>query len=78
VIRHLQLDIRGALRWSVDELGSLGFTGEDGSEPSGEEVREYLLDHLQQGHRFLPMSQDCEGFSHETECPGHEAPKKEP
>ena len=46
----------------------------DGSIPTYEEVREWLLDRLQEGKRRLPVGEPCEGFSYETGCPGHEEP----
>jgi hypothetical protein len=70
-IVHLSLDVRGALRWSNAELGRMGFTDANGNDcNNGTEVREFLMDHLQKGHRVLPMA-ECDGFSFETGCPGH-------
>ena len=69
---HPCLDIRGALRKSDTALSSLNLYDHKGRWMSLAETRKLLRDHLQQGHRVLPMSDECVGFSYESGCPGHE------
>lgn len=68
---HMCLSIRGALRWTDRQLKGL-ITDNAGHRLTGSEVREYLMDRLSEGKKVLPCSDDCEGFSYETGCPGHE------
>jgi hypothetical protein len=70
-VLHVCLDVKGALRWSTSQLRGM-LSRPDGSRATTDEVREYLLEQLAQGRRVLPMADDCEGFSYETGCPGHE------
>jgi hypothetical protein len=55
-MRCLQLSVRGALeRWGKDPLP---FKHKDGKLASAEEGKSYLLEHLSEGHEFLPL-EDC-------------------
>jgi hypothetical protein len=66
------LDIRGALRWPKRRLRGLVRDTETGRYASADEAREWLMDRLVEGKRVLPMC-ECEGFSYETGCPGHDS-----
>lgn len=72
LIIHCCLDIRGAMRWSKRQLGSM-LTREDGSHASPDEAWSYLADELAKGHKVLPLGDACEGFDYQKGCPGHEA-----
>ena len=73
--RHMRLDIRGCLKNTAYPSGFRDLVrDDDGNTLSPEDAREWLLDELAKGHKFLPVS-DCEGFSFETGCPGHETPE---
>lgn len=68
--------IRGALRnWRYPS----GWTGvinkSDGTPASADDAREYFMDCLADGKKVLPYASDCEGFSFQTGCPGHEVPE---
>jgi len=67
---HVSLDVRAAIGWPKRLLRGM-FKDAQGRVLSADETRERLLDHLQEGHRFLPLA-NCPGFSYQTGCPGHE------
>ncbi len=67
---HMSLDVRGALRWPQRRLANM-FRRADGSYASAYEAVEFLFDQLAAGHKVLPLG-ECEGFSFETGCPGHD------
>lgn len=70
-VMHLCLDIRGAIQgtgWKA-----LSFKGMR-RRPTKVEAINWLMDRLAEGKKVLPMAEDCEGFSYETGCPGHEEP----
>ncbi len=72
-VLHMTIDIRGALDMPRGATRRM-LRRSDGSIPTYEEVRVWLLDRLQEGKRRLPVGEPCEGFSYETGCPGHEEP----
>lgn len=72
VVFHAQVNIRGVLRWGAVGLRGM-FRAVDGRLMSGAEVVDYLLDHLESGHKMLPWGVPCEGWSFLTGCPGHRA-----
>jgi hypothetical protein len=39
------------------------------------EIREFFQECLDSGWRFLPFSDECEGFDYQTGCPGHTIPE---
>jgi hypothetical protein len=62
---HASLDVRGALSAARRFPGLV----------PGKRVadrREWLLDRLGEGKRYLPLGDPCDGYSYETGCPGHE------
>ena len=71
-IVHMCLDIRGALGWPKSKLRGL-LVHDTGKKATADEAREFLLDCVAEGKRVLPMG-ECDGFSYETGCPGHETP----
>ena len=71
-IVHMCLDIRGFLlnhtrKRDFEHM----FRHDDGRLMSADEAKAELLNHLAMGRKVLPFG-DCEGFSYETGCPGHE------
>lgn len=67
--RHMQWNIRGALKRSDKDLdGIMEF--EDGTLLSGKQARQYLTECLAKGWRVFPIG-NCEGFDYQTGCPGH-------
>lgn len=63
-VKHMCLDVRGALRWSKALKAKL-LVGK-----TADQAHEYLLDCLQEGKRVLPMC-SCEGFDYSGGgCPG--------
>lgn len=69
---HVVVDIAEAVQWSDDRLKTLLCYRGTGRALTGHEARRVLLDYLRQGKKFLPTGDDCEGFSYQTGCPGHE------
>lgn len=73
-IRHMSMNIEGALR----NYGRKSMKGliidDDGTEWSNTKVRNYLQECLNKGWRLLPCS-NCDGFDYQKGCPGH--PMKE-
>jgi hypothetical protein len=71
-IRHLSVDIAGMLR-NYGRKSMRGLIKEDnGAEWTDAMVRKYLKECLAKGWKLLPVGKECEGYSHETGCPGHE------
>jgi hypothetical protein len=71
---HTCVSVRGMLRWdSRYAKRMLKTVSHDDGTPfrSVEELREYLMDELAQGHEVLPVGDPCEGFDYKTGCPGH-------
>lgn len=70
---HMCMSVRGALNWDKRRFKQWAgaFTNEDGTKPTPDEVREFLMDELAKGHEVIPMSDACEGFDFKTGCPGH-------
>lgn len=73
---HMGLSVRGALRNlclnpKTSILGSAS-DSKTGRKLSKGEIFDELCDHLAAGHKVIPFSGHCEGFSYETGCPGHE------
>ncbi len=68
---HFCQDIEGAL---------LNWTRSDWREAAKlngvptETIKDWFRKYLKDGLKVLPMSKDCEGFSYQTGCPGHEVP----
>lgn len=71
---HVHLDVRGALsNMSRKELAGMFSESSTGRKLSADEAREVLMDHLEAGHRVIPIRQACEGFDYTGGgCPGHE------
>ena len=71
-IRHMALDIQGALRF-YGKRSMRGLIKEDnGAEWTDKMVRDYFKECLAKGWKLLPCAgKDCEGFNHQTGCPGH-------
>ena len=69
-IRCFQLSVRGALqRWSNHPLF---LKHKDGRWATLEESRSFLLEHLSQGHEFLPLD-NCANWDWTVGCLGHES-----
>lgn len=39
---------------------------------NGEQIRDFFLDELSQGHEVIPCGDPCEGFDYKKGCQGHE------
>jgi hypothetical protein len=68
---HMCVDIRGLMQRPKRELKNW-FCKLDGRYATASEAWDYLADELAKGHKVLPYGPECEGFSYETGCPGHE------
>ena len=70
-IRHMSVDITGMLR-NYGKKSMRGLIKEDnGAEWTDAMVRKYLQECIDKGWKLLPLGKECEGYSHETGCPGH-------
>lgn len=70
---HLCISIQGLLDWHKRKKITC-LLHDNGRKMTDVEARAYLAECLAEGKRVLPMA-DCEGFSYETGCPGHEVIK---
>jgi hypothetical protein len=68
-IHHVSLDIAGALKWKKNLRGLI--CEDNGAEWTDKMVRNYFKECLAKGWKLLPFGKECEGYSHETGCPGH-------
>lgn len=68
---HLCVDIRGLLLRNDRELRGV-IRDDSGTNLPPVAAREWLLDRLAEGKKVLPTTDECEGFSYQTGCPGHE------
>ena len=73
-IRHMSLNIEGALRFYGPRKSMRGLiTDDDGRPWTNQEVRKYLQDCLNKGWKLIPCAgKGCIGFDNQTGCPGHE------
>ena len=71
---HMCQSVRGALRnWKAADWRGVMTDTETGRTLSPDEVREFLLDQLAQGHEVIPLGPPCEGFDYSGDgCPGHD------
>ena len=69
-IRHMAIDIAGALRFYGKKSMRGLITEDNGAEWTDKMVRDYFKQSLAKGWKLLPMG-NCEGFDHQTGCPGH-------
>ena len=69
---HLCLSVRGALKWSKKELNHARswIKHDDGRPTTVDDVREWLMDELSQGHEVYPIG-NCDNFDWKTGCKGH-------
>lgn len=73
---HLCLDVRGALmNWTDREMKGV-FLHDDGRKMTPREAKMFLMDEIAKGHKVIPVCQ-CDNFSFETGCEGHEVPEAE-
>ena len=72
-IIHVSLSVRGALNWSKAEMKRMAPSIKvDGKQlRTADEVRDFLLDELSEGHEVLPFG-NCDNFDWKTGCKGHE------
>lgn len=71
-IVHMCLDVRGAMMWPKSRLKGMFRHVVTGKPCTYAESMESLMDHVAQGHIVIPIGNECDGFSYETGCPGHE------
>jgi hypothetical protein len=72
---HMGLSVRGALRNGTYKPGNGSLVGcfrdsDTGKLMNGEEIFEELCDHLEAGHRVIPMG-DCNNWCWKDGCKGH-------
>ena len=71
IMRHMCMNIEGALR-NYKRRSMAGLITEDnGAEWTDKMVRDYLAECLAKGLRVIPFG-DCNGFDYQKGCPGHE------
>ena len=71
---HICQDIEGALNnWSKKTWDAMG--RDNGI--TGNQVKEKFRIYLHEGMKVLPIGKECEGFSYQTGCPGHEIEDEE-
>jgi hypothetical protein len=69
---HLCVNIEGLLK----RRNLKGWVTDDNDrELSDAKSRAWLREQLAMGRRVLPFAKECEGFSYQTGCPGHEKPE---
>lgn len=69
---HVCVDIEGLLNNTRFPSGYVGMLQtKDGKPMEPHAARQYLYQAIRDGKRVLPTG-DCEGFSFQTGCPGHE------
>lgn len=72
--RHMCVNIRGMLN-HFRRKSMAGLIVDKGRELSDEEARNYLYDHIEKGHKVLPMcnEDECPNFDYfGGGCPGHD------
>ena len=73
---HLCMDIRNTLAGGTDrEFATMLLV--NGKQLSARKAKEFLLDELAKGRKFLPCV-PCDTFDYQTGCPGHEMPSCQP
>jgi len=66
---HFCQDIQGALNnWSLDQWKAVARD----NKITVEQVKSQFRHYLREGKRVLPFSEECDGFSYQDGCPGHE------
>lgn len=68
-VRHIHLDIAGAMRRPKGWVNCITYKGRLLTTPR--EVKDFFKYQLMLGRRVLPLSDECEGFDYQTGCPGH-------
>jgi hypothetical protein len=69
---HMSLNIEGALRFYGKKSMKGLITEDNGAEWTDKMVKDYLRDCLKKGWKLIPCcGKECEGFDHQTGCPGH-------
>lgn len=72
---HMCLDIRGFLHnHSRQRDYAHLFKHDDGTPMSAHEAKDALFDALSKGYKVLPFG-ECDNFSYEDGCQGHECPQ---
>jgi hypothetical protein len=71
---HLCLSVTGALRWdrATMKRNASMFTVDGRRLKTADEVRDFLIGELAQGHEVLPCA-ECDNFDWKTGCKGHPA-----
>lgn len=68
---HIRLDIRGALKNFKKREWNKVITTDDGKLLNADEAKDFFIDCIAKGWKYLPFG-ECDSFSYETGCPGHE------
>ena len=72
---HMSVNIRGMLDYCNRKSMTGLIIDDEGRELSDKEARNYLYDHLEKGHKVLPMcdADECPDFDYfGGGCPGHD------
>ncbi len=70
---HMCLSVKGALtNWSKADMrrNASSFTVDGKKLSTAEQVKNFLLDQLAEGHEVLPFG-ECDNFDWKTGCRGH-------
>lgn len=66
---HMCLSLSGALKnWDKRTWSSVA----KDNNMSVSELKDEFIKMIAEGKKVIPMHEECEGFSYETGCPGHE------
>lgn len=74
---HMSFSVRGALKnMSKADMKRMAPSISVNGVPlkTAEQVKDFLLNQLAQGHELLPMG-DCDNFDWKTGCGGHDKPE---
>jgi hypothetical protein len=77
VLRHIHMSqsVTGPLKnWNKRDWNSMAkcWTREDGTHPTGDELKEFFIEKLGEGWKVLPVGK-CDNFDKEKGCRGHES-----
>ena len=68
-IKHIAQSVEGALRnWKDRDWKRCA----DENNCTVNEVKDAFWSYLSEGKKLIPIGHECEGFSYQTGCPGHE------
>lgn len=66
---HVCQSVEGALmHWDFNQWHAVA----KDNKMSVNEVKRWFLQCVREGKKVIPLHEECEGFSYETGCPGHD------